>query len=76
MQYKLAVDDSDMEPSVAWAHDNFLSFSFAANCVLRYPWANEVRTEFWEFLNLFNNIFELVVGSSFGSGEVVECSTV
>src|SRR5690348_13517919 len=65
-----------MYPAVAGAHDNFLLFARASDSILRDPRRNKVCAQMGKLYHLLDNIFDLVVWSALGGGEVVECCAV
>src|SRR3989344_4264760 len=76
MQGKLAIDNTDMHPTMTWCHNNFLCLSFPTPNILWNPWRYEVRAQLRFFFYLFNNMLPLVKRCALCSGEVMKCGAV
>jgi hypothetical protein len=65
MECQFVIENSEMNPPMARTDNHFLLLASSSNDVLRNPRTNKMGFEMRKFLHLFDNIFELIVSSSF-----------
>src|SRR5262245_19356265 len=76
MQINPVVQNSDVDPAMAWRQSDLLLLALATNNVLRDPRRYKMGSKFGQLFNLLHQMFELVKSAAIGSRKVMKCRTV
>jgi hypothetical protein len=76
VQMEYAVIAQEVAPAVAGRNDNFLFFALTSPNILGDPRSQKVSAKMGEFVDLLDQMLDLVKGDAFGGWKIMESGSV